>query len=319
MQYQADPALRDCPAEDAFKASIREEVGYDPFRAGAPHRLSAAFRSQPPGIRGSVTWRDESTSVRGERELYLDRDDCPEFARMLAFAIVVQLELFSDEQAVADSPPKEDPSGSAGAPSVEAPDTPDDSPYPNTSTADWANQENTVAVPDEPVEEQLALGMGPLVGFGFTSQPAIGGRGFLSVHRDWFQAELGMEASAPSVNTVAGGSGFEERLILGSLAACASSDPFAGCLVGKVGVLQIQGTRLDVARSASGLVAQTGPRFMVTQRLGSGWSAALRLELLAALVPWGITVDHTEVWTTPPLGVSVGVDLIAVVHDNTQP
>jgi hypothetical protein len=141
----------------------------------------------------------------------------------------------------------------------------------------------------------------------------------VSAARDIVVAEVGAEGSIPSVTTTQSGQGFQERFILGSLAACVSSERLTGCLVGKGGVLRVRGVGLDVARSSSGFVAQAGPRFMVSQKLASAWSAAFRVELLAALVPWGVTVDYDEVWTTPAVGISMGVDLIALVRDNPQP
>lgn len=332
LRYQPGAGLRDCPDESAFKASIRDQVGYDPFEPGAPHRLVAAFHPEPPGIRGAVTWRDGAGDVRGERILYLERDDCPAFARMLGFAIVVQLELFHQDPEALTSPPPPAPSADSTAGRNDATD-----PAPPRATASGDSNVDTSPYSDEfgPTRDwverdtgngerngagaRLALGAGPLVGFGFTSEPALGGRAFLNARRDLFAAELGFEGSLPAVATRHAGAGFEERLMLGSLAGCVAADPIAGCLVGKAGVLRVEGVGLDVSRVSSGFVAQAGPRFVVSHQLARGWSTALRLELLAALKPWGVTVDGREVWTMPAFGVSIGADLIAVVRDNSQP
>jgi hypothetical protein len=310
LEYRADPTLRDCPGEAEFRNSIEEQVGYEPFQPGARHRLLASFGWAQPGIRGTLVWQDASGQVRGERELHLEAEDCPAFARMLGFAIVVQLDLFNQEPELAE------PSPSASVDEVNTGDPPtapvgadeaslgEDATDPgSTGGAGW----------------QLAVGAGPIAGIGFTSRPAVGGRVFVSARREEFAAEIGGEASVPSLGTPVDEAGFQERLILGSLAGCVANTHLSGCLVGKTGVLQVRGFGLDVSRSSSGLVAQLGPRFSVSQRLGRSWAAALRIELLAALIPRGVLLDREEVWRTPAAGVSIGVDVSAVVRDYSQP
>jgi hypothetical protein len=136
------------------------------------------------------------------------------------------------------------------------------------------------------------------------------------VQRGFLAVEAGTEGSLPSITSTANGEGFEEQLILGSLGGCFSPTPLGACLVAKAGTLRVRGVGVDVSRSTYGLVAQAGPRFMLSQRLGGAWSGAIRVELLVALVPWGVVLDHEEVWKTPPLGISVGVDVFALIHDN---
>jgi hypothetical protein len=320
LSYQADPVLRDCPREDEFKASIRRQVGYDPFQRGARHHVLAGFHADGAGIRGAVTWRDESGQVRGERDLYLDRNDCPAFARMLGFAIVVQLDLFN-----------QDPEGTLGSeggstspvPAAGATEASSSTGSPAETATTSMDSEVDAPLPDAPDAEHgrttLALGVGPFAGVGYTSRPALGGRAFATIRRNILALELGFEASLPAQNTLTSPEGFQENLMLGSFSGCIWSGRLSGCLVGKAGALRVRGVGVDVSRSSVGPVAQLGPRFMVSQRLGGAWAAALRIDLLAALVPWQVTLDHQEVWSTPAVGVSVGADLFAFVRDNPDP
>lgn len=302
LDYWADPALPDCPEAEEFRDAIRRQSGYDPFQSGARHRLRAELLSNGSGTRGVITWSDDSGQVYGERDLRLEQRDCRELAPMVAFAIVVQLDLFNHQRT---------PTGPR-----DAPDTPSSGPPRPDADVDEApapgGDRGTAP------RWQLALGLGPFVGAGFTSEFAFGGRAFVDARREYLRAEVGVEGSAPRVTPTGGGEGFEENLILGSLATCAGSTSVVGCVVGKAGSYRVRGVGVDVPRSSSGLVVQVGPRLSVGHGLSPSWAGSIRIDLLVALRPWGVQLDHEEVWRSPALGVLVGLDLTALVHDNSS-
>ena len=87
LQYQPDPDLAGCPSEEAFRAMIGEQLGYDPFRAGAEQKVVARARAAEHGLQGHVEWYDASGNPRGERELGSESTDCAALARAMSFAI----------------------------------------------------------------------------------------------------------------------------------------------------------------------------------------------------------------------------------------
>jgi hypothetical protein len=121
--------------------------------------------------------------------------------------------------------------------------------------------------------------------------------------------ELGGEASLPSHYVSSNGEGFDQQVVAGSVAGCAFSRRFSGCVVAKLGRLAVRGFGVDVPNSASGTLAQLGPRLTLNQALGERWFGALRVEALATLVRWEVRLNQREVWQTPLLCLSVGGDL----------
>jgi hypothetical protein len=309
LDYQTDAALGGCPSEAAFRAMVRDQLGYDPFRADSPQKVVARAHASEPGIRGFVRWSDASGTPRGERELSSERSDCAEFARVMSFAIAVQIQLLgeeADEQRSKHEPP--------GTPGSVAPPGPPPNPVREEQRGPIVERPSA-----EPSGWQLMIGAGPALGVGIAPEPAVAGRLFTTVQYDRLAVELGAEATLPSRHETTNGEGFEQQVVLGSLAGCLFVRRLSGCVVNKWGRLQVRGFGVDIPRSASGLLAQIGPRLALTKAIAKRWTGALRVEALATLMPWDVSLDQREVWRTPALSVAIGADLAAVFRDNTEP
>jgi hypothetical protein len=316
LDYQPDSTLGDCPSEPAFKAVIRDQLGYDPFRADAPQTIVARAHATPEGLRGTIEWRDASGAPRGERALSAEHSDCEAFARVMAFAIAVQIQLLSGEADAGATPSV--PANGADR-SSDADRASDTSAAPTKNPASAEDRPPSPAVTSrEPAGWELLLGVGPTLGFGVAPATVVEGRVFGTLRHQRFSVEVGGEASLPSRRTLAEGNGVEQQLLLGSLAGCLALPPLSGCLVGKAGRLHVRGFGVDAPLSASGALAQIGPRLALGEELGSRLAAALRLEALATLIPWGVTLNHREIWRTPALSLSVGADLAVIFRNKPQ-
>ena len=305
LHYQPDPDLAACPSEQAFRDMIGEQLGYDPFRAGAEPRVVARARAGEHGLHGLVEWFDASGSLRGERELASESTDCPALARALSFAIAVQIQLLAQE---AES--------RAAMSTKEA--SIDESDDPNGATAPPAvvagpSRDGRRSIDDRPSEKrttwQFMLGAGPTLAFGLAPRTAVEGRVFGGLLHGRLALELGAEASLPTRHETANGAGFDQHVLAGSIAACALLGELAGCFVSKVGRLSVRGFGVDMPNEASGALAQMGPRLSLFGNFGESWLGALRVEALVALVSWEVTLNQREVWKTPLFSLSVGGDM----------
>lgn len=310
LDYQVAPELSGCPSDEAFREMVAAQLGYAPFRADSEYRVIARARGDGGAIQGSVEWQDASGVRRGRRELRAEHVDCAAFARGMAFAIAVQIQLLAEEEeqghssTPAESATTSTPAPSA-APAVVAP------PPPRVEAQAAAERDALVAARDESSRVRFLVGAGPALGFWLTPTPAVEARVFVGLRRGAWLAELGLEASLPGSYSTANGQGFEQRVELGSLAGCALLPPLSGCLVSKLGRLHVTGFGVDAPRSPAGVLFQVGPRLALGQEWG-GWLGALRIDALVTLVPWRVTLNRLEVWQTPVLTLGLGLDVAAL-------
>lgn len=246
---------------------------------------------------GTIEWYDADGARRGERELGSERADCAAFARTLAFAVAVQIQLLGEED-------EEQPSRvETSPPEARASATPKDSksrelPSPPPSPS--------AAVRETPW--RFIGGMGVTGHFGMFPGLVPTGRLFAGLRRRHFGIELGGEASLPGRYRGSSGSGFDHRAAFGSLAGCGFLGLFSACVVGKVGALRVSGVGVDVPYSPAGASALLGARLSLNPELGR-LAGALRLEALAPLLAWGVTLNGQEVFRNWPVVVGLGADV----------
>lgn len=305
LRYQPDAGLG-CPSEAAFKATVSDELRYDPFRVGAEQQVVARTGPSEHGLRGVIEWHDASGNPRGEREIASESSDCAALARSMAFAIAVQIQLLAQEAENKAAAAAERPSDGGSSPEgVGAPSPP---VVAASSTPD-APRSSTARASQSRASWQFLLGAGPSLAFALAPRTVVEGRVFGGVRRGRLGVELGFEASLPSRHETEDGDGFEQQVFVGSLAGCAFFARLSGCLVNKVGWLRVQGFGIDVPNSDAGTLWQVGPRLALIEGFGQRWFGVLRVEALASLATWEVTLNQEEVWKTPLFSLSVGGDL----------
>jgi hypothetical protein len=119
LDYQADPAIPGCPDAAAFRAQIARNLGLDPFRSQAPHRLVVRLGSDGARLQGRVEWRDARDQWEGERTFSARNERCDQLVRAMALATAIQIQLLSlatpsaEPQTVDALPPEPTPGPAA--------------------------------------------------------------------------------------------------------------------------------------------------------------------------------------------------------------
>ncbi|HEY4185993.1 MAG TPA: hypothetical protein VGP07_13045 [Polyangia bacterium] len=109
LDYQTDPALAECPSASAFRADITRQLGEDPVRQVARHRLVVRLFASGARLEGRVEWRDASDQWEGERTFSSRSDSCAQLVRAMALATAIQLQLLVATDAGSAPPPSPPP------------------------------------------------------------------------------------------------------------------------------------------------------------------------------------------------------------------
>jgi hypothetical protein len=155
----------------------------------------------------------------------------------------------------------------------------------------------------------LATGAGPALGLALSPNPLALGRVFLSLALGRAALELGAEASLPSTVHDQGAAGFQDQLMLGTLAACGERLSIYLCAVGKLGLIRVHGVGLERPFSPTGLLAQSGVRLSYSLALGHRLAVLAHGDALYLLSPWTVDVNGAATWRMPRLGTEAGIDL----------
>jgi opacity protein-like surface antigen len=107
LDYQADPALGECPSGADFERQIVRQLGRDPFRENAPRRLVVRLFASAGRLGGRVEWRDANDEWEGERTFASRRESCSDMARAMALATAIQIQLLAISDKGAPRPPLE--------------------------------------------------------------------------------------------------------------------------------------------------------------------------------------------------------------------
>jgi hypothetical protein len=289
LSYQVDPELHGCTGETEFRDSVVKQLGYDPFRSEAAHRVVAEVSETESGIEGRLAWADSNGNPEGERRLSSLGQDCSGFLKSMAFAMAVQIQLMSSTESASSAPP------------ASAPQAPPPKPAP---VAVRATQEP----PASTQKWSFAVGAGPVAELGVLPSLAAGLRLFAAAREGALSLELSPEVSLPVTLRRADGTGISATSYAATLVPCARRGRLALCAVGMLGVLAVRGLGVDDARSPSSFVARAGLRLAFEQPLSRHWALGAHADGLARLMPRTVLLNEIPVWTTPNLGLMVGID-----------
>lgn len=328
LTYETHPALAACPDETSFRSWVSAQVGRDPFRTGAAHRVHAAVRPLDVGAAGSVVW-DTGTSrgVSGQRELR--GKDCADVVRATAFAVAVQIQLLEQQQEDSSSnetgtrrEPGDGKPGQARSQSGSGPRANTNAASEKSTLAHRA-EPTSVPLPARPRttrtlrEERdsglysLLWGVGGAVRWRTEPRATPEGRMFVAVSRDRALGELSAGATTQQHWGPKDGSGFDFWSFWGSASGCFSQEPLLGCVTGRLERVAARGTGVDVSRDAAAWLAEVGPRAGVWASPSSTLRALLYVEARATIAPARVWLDGERVWKTPAWSFTIGLDLAA--------
>ena len=302
LDYDVAPG---CSSVEAFQSIVKGQLGYDPFRVGAPNRVRVRIDAAGRVLVGRLEWRNANGGSIGERTFPSRSGDCGELTRAMGFALALQIQLLAittPQTAATTATPPAVPATVESAP-----------PRPQVRVSSPTTRIESTSAPEvetRPPGPWVLVGAGMSAGFGLASEPVAVSRLFASVEWSHFAVEVGGEIGIPSTTNRAGGGGFSQEELLASLAACGVRAPWSACGVAKVGQLRVQGQGVDVPLTASGLMAQTGLRLAAWHLFGRRTYIVARAEGLVRLSQaTTVTLDGMPVWTTPRFAAVLGIDI----------
>jgi hypothetical protein len=225
----------------------------------------------------------------GERTFPSRSRNCGELVQAMGFALAVQIQLMGVE--------------SSGTSSLATPAV-----TRATPTVPSVDARRDILASVSPSGPTIAVGVGASVGIGLAPSANAVARLFGSVAWSRVAVELGAELSLPSTLHRPDGSGFSEQIMLGSLAGCGLRPPWSVCLVTKMGAIRVGGEGVTLPATSSGVFVQTGLRLAATVGLGRRAQIAAHADGLAAVTRGIVTLDSTEVWSTPRVSTNLGMD-----------
>ncbi len=297
-----------CPDARSFEHAVASRLGYDPFRAGSDHHVLVGIEVDAASHFGHVEWRAPNGEWAGDQSFPARQAGCLELARTIAVALAVQIHLLAvaevpdtqDESLSALSPPSREPEPAKPAPLARSPakesvaaDTPDHASPEARGASHW----------------RFGVGSGVSAGEGLSSNVVGLGRLFALMVRPPLSLEVAGELGLPSTTRRSDGAGYSQQLMFGSIAGCGGRAPWSACAVARCGVAHVRGRDIDLPASDSGPILQTGLRVAMSTPLGSHVFVSARVEGLATLTPWTVTLDGLGVWTAPPFSANGGLDL----------
>jgi hypothetical protein len=305
LSYVVDAALR-CPSEREFRQSVIAQLGYDPFRTTAPHRVVAKLYGSERGTEGSIVWTDANGNKEGGRDLASPTPECVALAEAMSFSIAVQIQLLNASAAKAGNAASTEVARTALPCPAPAPAS---APAPAPAPAALLVPSAAVQAPPSSSTYHLSVGVGPTVELGAAPASRAGARFAVAGRAGALSLELAAMGTLSGTRKLQEGRGFSLNLLGLSLATCAHHNGFSLCAVGRVEQLRVQGLGVDDPRSPSSFAWQAGPRLAFQQALAERWFAATHVDGLANLARRTIYLDTVPVWSTPDLLVSAGIDL----------
>jgi hypothetical protein len=310
LKYEVDPALRVCPEAVEFRAMVAERLKYDPYQGGSALVVEVRARPSEAGLDGSVRWSSPAESGLSERHFSPRSQDCHELMATIAFVVAVQLELMATDSGPEVAPKSTEGGAGKGPDIVGSPAvTPAEVPSGAQTPADTSEPESASAAVAPSSKGSFWTGAGPTVGLGLAPAASVQGRLFLAAEFTRVALEIGAEASLPTTTYQDHGGGFRYQLTLGTLVACARHGSMEVCGLGKLGRLGVRGVAVDRPASATGFVAQVGPRVAYSLALGDHLALQAHVDALLLLTPWTVDVNHVPMWTMPRFAGVAGIDV----------
>ncbi|HVY38143.1 MAG TPA: hypothetical protein VHM31_09410 [Polyangia bacterium] len=312
LEYVAGPG---CPAAAEFRAVVTGRLGYDPFAADAADRVLVQVVPRNGAIEGRLEWRDAAGAWTGDQTFPTTTTDCTRFARVVGFALAVQIQLLANVRAEPDgasAPPERAAAPPAGPSQVASERPPQQAPEPLVARPPAAAiaAAPTPSPPRRASGPELAAGAGPEVALGMSDGPILMARIFGALAWTHVSIELAAQASLPATTRRMDGAGFSQHHLLLGLAGCGFRAAWTACVLANGGEVRMSGVDIDRPTSAVAPVFQVGARLGASHHLGRRVIAGAHVDGLAALTRWQGTLDNLPVWTAPRFAAALGVDAV---------
>jgi len=317
LAYQA-PDGAGCPTEEALRASVADELGYDPWDPvddGTSTRIVVAIHVVRDGVRGRVEMRAVDGKRLGARELEAAR--CGELSRALALAIAVAIDPL---RAVTTAPlPPSSPSSRSSASSPSSSSSASPSPAKAGAATGAAAAPEPLAVaatpPPPPARPRFVDEARLRVAFGIQGTvdaapgPTFGfmGRVGFAVRR--WSAAVEVRGDLPGSAAIDGG-----RVSASTMAAfvvpCVQHRLVAFCALAGAGGQEVAGSGYVLARDSWVPYAAVGARIELELAVSRVMALLLHVDVLAPLTRAELYVGTERpqrVYRSEPISSSFGL------------
>jgi hypothetical protein len=299
LSYDVSADIRGCADEAMLRRRIAERLGYDFVSNDAGARLRANIREEGQELRATFSLDDASGIRKGERTLSAGKDECDELSSTMALSIAILLDPHSVLGPVAPPPPSPPP-----PPTTLIVSAPEPSPF---------DSETPLPSPtlDDPDKTTIRLGGGPITSVGVGPGPALGATVVVGVARGPWSADFEGRADLPSSTARDDGTQVTSSVLVGQLVPCGRVGVLRLCLLVAAGAMNARGTGAGAPETASKFYAASGIRVAAELPLATRLLLRVHPDLWAPLTPTSLAVARSTLWTTPPLALSFGADLLA--------
>lgn len=323
LEYTRGAGAEHCPDEASLRSAVAARLGYDPFREGAPRLIAAAITRAGRGLRAKIQLIDAAGEVTGARELASSQNDCSELVGAVTLAISIAVDPQSELRPAPPAPPPpapeeppspppapqdppaRDPSPpAASSPAPPAPPRSAAAPRPSARKETNKNEENLNQINRIEAHAGLAglftVGTAPgVVSLGLAASAGLR-RGAASI-------SLEARADLPTSAAAAEGGAVSAWILLGTLAPCYHVNALLACPLVSGGVLWGEGQGVEESRRDATPFAAAGGRIGLEIIKVAPVSARLYVDVTATLTPTSLHLNDRPVWSSPPVGVVVGI------------
>lgn len=304
LVYERSERAASCPDAAALRLEVAKRLGTDPFvdKADGGRKIVARIDRRGTGeFHGEVRLESDVVPDEDAPSRELDAVDCSELVASMALTASVLLEPLAGRHKRVLPPPsttttkRELPDFGPPSAPASAPPTP---PLPAGTGVDL--RLGAFAVGAALAAPTVDLGFDVIAGI------AIGPRGGAVRWTIDAGARFDLESGKSSDSH-----GARTSLFVGEIAPCRRVGPVGLCAVVEVGALrgQIPPTSGAGKHAESTAYAALGPRIALEIPVGAGFAIATHFEAAGVLTRTTLRAGHAELWTTPPLALSLALGL----------
>ncbi len=306
LHYVRGQGAERCLEQERLEAEIAGRLGYAPFLETAPTRVDVRVEAVAKGLRASIRFDVAGASAPRERILTSPGTDCVELGASLALTIALAIDPVAATTA-ASTAPSTPPV--ATAPASTAPPASAVAPPPPPPPSAVAPSRPPIA-PEAPSSWSLGFLAGAAAGTGPLPAPSFGPT--LEVELALARFAFGVEGRFDFPRTAEeDGSPRAVRAYAGRISplGCFRIRPLLLCAAPSFGLVHGEGRGVEFPASATTAWVAAGLRvggdFFLSRRI---WLRPT-LEGQAVMTPTELRLNDREIWSSPPIAVSLGLAL----------
>lgn len=282
LDYRRGEGAEQCPDEQAIRNAVAVRLGYNAFRAEAPRSVIAVISRVGQRFTATISLRDASGAIVGEREVASAQADCVELTEAMVLALSIAI----------------DPLGRAREP-VEAPEPPSAPPRAQQTQPAEPSLEREQSWPS------IQAGLGLFASMGAQAHPSLGASVEARLRSSFLS--LGLEGGAQLPTSVAASGGTVSTWLLAvSAVPCLHRGSFGGCALLSLGALRAVPHDLPGAESVTAASFAAGGRIFWELPWVEVLRVRLFLDLVAPLARSTISLDGQAIWRSPPVAGAAG-------------